>query len=187
MAKQIIEKLLDDIDGGPADENVTFALDGRAYEIDLSDANAKELRDVLAKFIERGRPAPKVHHAVLSRSRPFGSSGAGRAAVDREQNQAIRDWAKRNGYDISDRGRIPQDVVDAFHAKRPNPHPSRIPARPSQEVAEAPAAPEAQEPAPAPAKAVRAAKAAKAAAAEKAAPQAVFQSGGKKDEVAASK
>jgi Lsr2 len=55
MAKTVIVKLTDDIDGGDADETVHFALDGKTYEIDLSAANAVVLREAFRPFIERGR------------------------------------------------------------------------------------------------------------------------------------
>jgi hypothetical protein len=55
MAKTVIVKLTDDIDGGDADETVLFALDGKAYEVDLSSANATKLRDALKPYVEKGR------------------------------------------------------------------------------------------------------------------------------------
>ena len=55
MAKTVIVKLTDDIDGGDADETIQFALDGRSYEVDLSTANATKLRDALKPYIEKGR------------------------------------------------------------------------------------------------------------------------------------
>ena len=55
MAKTVIVKLTDDIDGGDADETVQFALDGKSYEVDLSAANASKLRDALKPYIEKGR------------------------------------------------------------------------------------------------------------------------------------
>jgi hypothetical protein len=56
MAKTVIVKLTDDLDGADADETVTFALDGRSYEIDLSSANAARLRDAFKPFVEKARP-----------------------------------------------------------------------------------------------------------------------------------
>jgi hypothetical protein len=56
MAKTVIVKLTDDLDGGDADETVLFALDGRSYEIDVSSANASRIRDAFKPFIEKARP-----------------------------------------------------------------------------------------------------------------------------------
>ncbi|MER7165795.1 Lsr2 family protein [Micromonospora sp. NPDC000207] len=119
MAKQIIQRLIDDLDGGEAEETVRFALDGVQYEIDLSAANARKLRDAFATYTAHGT---KVGRGGIVNGRPTrgaGSAGGdrGRVATDREQNKAIRDWAKKAGKDISDRGRIPQEVVDEYHAK----------------------------------------------------------------------
>ncbi len=111
MAKKVTVTLVDDFDGaGSADETVEFALDGVTYEIDLSGKNAKALRNDLKKWVEAGR---RVGGRRRGRS---GGPGRGRAAIDREQSAAIREWARRNGHNVSTRGRIPADVIDAFHA-----------------------------------------------------------------------
>ncbi len=109
MAKKVTVTLIDDFDGsGAADETVDFGLDGVTYEIDLSSKNATKLRGDLKKWVEAGR---------LVGGRRRGRSGSGRrAAVDREQSAAIREWARRNGHNVSTRGRIPADIIDAFHA-----------------------------------------------------------------------
>lgn len=62
MASRTVVELFDDLDGGRADETVTFALDGVEYEIDLSKANATALRDVFVDYIGAG-------HRVTNRSR----------------------------------------------------------------------------------------------------------------------
>ncbi|WP_410814629.1 histone-like nucleoid-structuring protein Lsr2 [Micromonospora sp. 067-2] len=114
MAKQIIHKLVDDLDGGDADETVKFALDGVQYEIDLSSSNAAKLRDAFASYVASGTRVGRGGVVIGGRA----ARGRGGATADREQNKAIRDWAKKAGKDISDRGRIPQEIVDEFHAKR---------------------------------------------------------------------
>ena len=114
MAKQIIHKLVDDLDGGDADETVKFALDGVQYEIDLSKANAEKLRESFARYVDAGTKVGRGGVVVGGRA----ARGRGGATADREQNKAIREWAKKAGKDISDRGRIPQEIVDEFHAKR---------------------------------------------------------------------
>lgn len=115
MVKQIIHKLVDDLDGGDAEETVKFALDGIQYEIDLSKSNADKLRELFAPYVGAGSKVARGGVVVGGRA----ARGRGGAVADREQNKAIRDWAKKAGKDISDRGRIPQDVVDEFHAKGP--------------------------------------------------------------------
>ncbi|MER7168728.1 histone-like nucleoid-structuring protein Lsr2 [Micromonospora sp. NPDC000207] len=114
MAKQIIHKLVDDLDGGDAEETVKFALDGVQYEIDLSKSNAEQLRDAFARYVAAGTKVGRGGVVVGGRA----ARGRGGATADREQNRAIRDWAKKAGKDISDRGRIPQEIVDEYHAKR---------------------------------------------------------------------
>ncbi|QCU77956.1 Lsr2 family protein [Citricoccus sp. SGAir0253] len=96
MAQKAEVVLIDDLDGTPARETITFGVDGRHYEIDLSAAHAKQLRQDLKAYVRAGRaiapPAP------------------------RRQAAAIRQWAKQNGYEIPDRGRIHQDIVAAYNA-----------------------------------------------------------------------
>jgi len=112
MAKKVTVTLVDDFDGeGPADETVEFSIDGVSYEIDLSSKNAKKLRDQFAPWSEAGRRV-----GGRRRGRPSGSGRGGRASIDREQSAAIRDWARRNGHKVSTRGRIPAEVIEAFHA-----------------------------------------------------------------------
>ncbi|SCF42224.1 Lsr2 protein [Micromonospora matsumotoense] len=125
MAKQIIHRLIDDLDGGDADETVGFALDGVRYEIDLSALNAEKLRSVLARYTTHGTRVGRGGVAVDSRAARGSAAGfAGRSingpsrvTTDREQNKAIRDWAKKAGKNISDRGRIPQEIVEEYHSK----------------------------------------------------------------------
>ncbi|MBM0201992.1 Lsr2 family protein [Micromonospora sp. STR1s_5] len=122
MAKQIIHQLVDDLDGGSADETIRFALDGVQYEIDLSAANAAKLRDAFSPYMAHGL---KVGRGGLARSaratRSAAGVGSSRGArtggvANRDQNKAIRDWAKRVGKDISGRGRIPHGIVAEYHA-----------------------------------------------------------------------
>ncbi|MBA0127864.1 Lsr2 family protein [Haloechinothrix sp. YIM 98757] len=114
MAQKVLVSLIDDLDGGEAEETVEFGLDGVTYQIDLSGENAEELRDALAQYIEHARRSGGRKKAGTKSS---GSSNRS-ASVDREQNQAIRAWARKNGYTVSDRGRIPSEVVDAYHKRK---------------------------------------------------------------------
>jgi hypothetical protein len=110
MAKKVTVTLIDDFDGeAAADETVEFGLDGVAYEIDLSTKNAAKLRNDLKQWVEAGR-------RVGGRRRGRAGSARGRGAIDREQSAAIREWARRNGRNVSTRGRIPAEIIDAFHA-----------------------------------------------------------------------
>jgi hypothetical protein len=109
MAKKVQVSLIDDIDGSNAVETVGFALDGTSYEIDLSRANAKKLRDGLSNYVAHARRAGRVRASDGRRAR-------GSARSDREQTQAIREWARRNGHKVSDRGRVPASVLEAYNA-----------------------------------------------------------------------
>jgi hypothetical protein len=117
MAQQVTVSLVDDLSGAKADETVAFGLDGRLYEIDLTTVNAEKLRDVLAKFVGAAR---KAGRAGRSASRATGAAAAPirAVAVDREQNQAIREWARKRGMKVSARGRIPSEVTDAYHQEK---------------------------------------------------------------------
>ena len=108
MAKTVTVTLVDDFDGaGAADETVEFGLDGVTYEIDLSTKNAAKLRGDLKQWVAAGR-------RVGGRRRGRSGSGRGRGAIDREQSAAIREWARRNGHPVSERGRIPADLITQF-------------------------------------------------------------------------
>ena len=114
MAKHIIHKLVDDLDGGDADETVKFALDGIQYEIDLSEKNAAKLRELFEPYVDAGSKVARGGVVVGGRA----ARGRGGATADREQNKAIREWAAKNGYEVSERGRIPATVVEAYHQQR---------------------------------------------------------------------
>ncbi|MEV2239717.1 Lsr2 family protein [Micromonospora sp. NPDC049891] len=112
MAKQVITVLTDDLDGGKADRTVEFSLDGVAYTIDVSDENAGVLRKALDPFINAGRRLGRG--AADTGRNPRRGTGSGTPGMNREQNRAVREWAVRNGYKISERGRIPVEVVEAY-------------------------------------------------------------------------
>lgn len=114
MAKRTIHMLVDDLDGGDADETVTFALDGTQYNIDLSKKNAAKLRDAVAKYVSAGTKVGRIGGAP---ARVAGVSGRGSARADRDQNRAIREWAQAKGIEMSDRGRIKQEIVERYQAE----------------------------------------------------------------------
>jgi hypothetical protein len=104
--------LIDDLDGSEAEESVKFALDGVAYEIDLSGKNAQKLRNAFSLYVDSAR---RVGGRA---SRGRAPKAASRSGGSRKPETAeIRAWAKDQGYEVSDRGRIPADVIEAYHAK----------------------------------------------------------------------
>lgn len=107
MAQKVQVVLVDDIDGGVADETVTFSLDGVAYEIDLSTGNAANLREAFAPWVGGAR---RVGGRTRAQRRTSSRSSGGR-------NSEIREWARANGYSVSERGRIPAEVKAAFEAR----------------------------------------------------------------------
>ena len=106
MAQKVNIVLVDDIDGSDASQTVSFGLDGATYEIDLNDKNAAKLRDALAGFVGHAR---KV---TTSRGRKTRTTTSGPSARE------LRDWARSNGFKVSDRGRVPAEVREAFDAAR---------------------------------------------------------------------
>jgi hypothetical protein len=112
MAQKTFVQLIDDLDDGTADETVSFALDGTNYEIDLSSKNAQKLRDSMAEYVANARRTgrPGGSRAATSTRRPRAGRG------DREQTQAIRDWARKNGHKIGEKGRIPAHILEAYNA-----------------------------------------------------------------------
>lgn len=106
MAQKIQTFLLDDFDGSEAEGTVRFGLDGTQYEIDLNTVRAKELRTVLARYIEAGR------RVTVTRA---GHNGR-KAPANGISNADVRAWAKANGLEISERGRIPATVLAQHQA-----------------------------------------------------------------------
>lgn len=114
MASKTIVELVDDITGEPATESVRFGLDGIDYTIDLSEDNANELRERLAAFIESAQRVKGGKAAKSTVTRTGEKRSTSRAALGREQNQAIREWARAQGEKVSERGRIPAELVVRF-------------------------------------------------------------------------
>lgn len=101
MAQKVTVELVDDLDGNKAAETVSFALDGKAYEIDLNKKNAEKLRKTLAAYVNSGRRL----------------TASGRPYTKRKVNgttRHVRDWARQKGIPVSDHGRIPADVQAAY-------------------------------------------------------------------------
>ena len=111
MARKVQVILSDDLDENlSADETVSFSLDGTSYEIDLAEKNAKEMRDAFSRYVSAARKVGRGGNRASGGGRSRATGGR----MDREQAGAIRDWARKNGHAVSDRGRIPASVVEAY-------------------------------------------------------------------------
>ena len=104
MASRVVVEFTDDLNGKPADETVSFGLDGSNYEIDLTAKNAAALRKAFQPWQESARRAGGSKR---------GKRAASKSTVD---TKAVRAWAASNGIELSPRGRLPKDVVEQFHA-----------------------------------------------------------------------
>ena len=112
MAREVIQRVTDDLDGSADAATIRFALDGQHYEIDLAPRNEAKFRDLLAPFVE---------HAAKVRDEPR-SAGRGRRAEsgrdgDKDRAQLVRQWALDNGVQLASRGRISQGVLNAYEAR----------------------------------------------------------------------
>ena len=108
MAQKIQTLLIDDLDGSAAEGTVRFALDGTEYEIDLNARHAKELRKALARYLDSAR------RAGGSARKP--ARGNRRGPVGGLNTTEIREWARAQGIEVKDRGRVPADLVAKFKA-----------------------------------------------------------------------
>jgi hypothetical protein len=112
MAQKVITEFIDDIDGSPAERTFTFAVDGTNYEIDLSAQNIAEFKSAIGGFIESARKV--TASSASSNGRRTHSAAASRGRQSHEQTQAVREWARQRGHNISNRGRIPVAIQRAF-------------------------------------------------------------------------
>lgn len=110
MAQRVTVEMVDDLDGVASEtvSTVSFVLDGVEYEIDLSEENADKLREAVSEFVAAAR------RTGGRAKRGSGQKRSTSANLPREQNQAIREWARANGWDMADRGRIPASVIEAY-------------------------------------------------------------------------
>ena len=111
MARKVLVRLVDDLDGLPSEDvsTVTFALDRVEYQIDLSEANANKLRDTLSTFVSAARrTGGRIKRGVGSRTAESRSGNA----------SEVREWARSKGHDLADRGRIPAHIVAEFEAAK---------------------------------------------------------------------
>ena len=110
MAQKVTIVLVDDIDGGEASQTVTFGLDGTTYEIDLNDDNAAKLRDAIAPYVGHARKVTSGGGRRGGQRRSSAAKGDGPSARE------IREWANENGYSLSERGRVPEEIRQAYEA-----------------------------------------------------------------------
>jgi hypothetical protein len=108
MAKKTTVMLIDDLTGDPADTTVRFGLDSREYELDLTDTNARELRGLFGRYIPAARK--------VSEGRRRSSAVPAKPAFTAVDPAAVRAWAKSRGIEVSPRGRLKADVLEAFRA-----------------------------------------------------------------------
>lgn len=108
MARTMKVVLTDDIDGTPADETVEFALDGTDYEIELNSDNAAKFREVLEPYISKAR---RVSGSRASKKK---------ATTSRFDPVKVRDWARDNGFEVSERGRLSSEVIEAYEKSLTN-------------------------------------------------------------------
>jgi hypothetical protein len=104
LAQKIQTLFVEDIDGGEAEGTIRFGLDGIGYEIDLSVAHSEELHKALASYIAHARKTGGTRRAARGRS------GNG-SAIDTHE---VREWARGQGIEIKDRGRVPADVAEKY-------------------------------------------------------------------------
>ncbi|MFB6830505.1 histone-like nucleoid-structuring protein Lsr2 [Streptomyces hydrogenans] len=112
MAQRTIVELIDDVEGGKADETVLFSLDGKTYEIDLSDKNAGKLRKALAPYIEAGRKQ-SAKTGSRTAARPTRTTQVG------PDSATLRVWGRANGFPVNERGRVSQEIKDAYAKAHP--------------------------------------------------------------------
>lgn len=115
MAQKTITRLVDDLDGTEiedgAGQTISFSLDGKSYELDLTDENAEELRATFDRYVKAARNAGG-HQASVRSNRSTGRRSNGTDVDPR----TVREWAKANKLEVSPRGRIPKSVIDQFRA-----------------------------------------------------------------------
>ncbi|WP_345803345.1 Lsr2 family protein [Microbacterium sp. AZCO] len=120
MARRIVHQLVDDLDGSVLEvgtgETVLFSLDGIAYEIDLSDENAAAIRAAFAPYVDAARSVSSSRAASRSQGSSSSQGGRKRRRTGQQDYGPVREWAKSNGYTVSERGRVPASVLEAYEA-----------------------------------------------------------------------
>ena len=125
MAQQVLERLVDDLDGSQGDETIEFSLDGKNLVVDLSEGNARRLREVLAPYVAAARRAGSA-----PRRRQISTGKA--AQRSRDDTAGMRRWLAENGYPVKERGRISAACRADYEARSPNapqPTATEVPAK----------------------------------------------------------
>jgi Lsr2 len=112
VAQKIQTLFIDDIDGSEAEGTVRFALDGAEYEIDLNAKHAEALRKALARYVEAARRSSSAARRPARTGRRTAASGL--------NTTEVREWAKAQGIEVKDRGRVPAELVVRFRAATGN-------------------------------------------------------------------
>jgi hypothetical protein len=112
VAQKVQTLFIDDLDGSAADGTVRFGLDGTDYEIDLNARHTQALRDALAPYVSAGRKVTGGARRQVRASRKAQANGA--------NTTEIREWAKAQGLEVKDRGRVPAELVVKFKAATGN-------------------------------------------------------------------
>ena len=115
MAQKVQVLFEDDLDGSEASGTIRFGLDGADYEIDLNDTHADQLRNVFAPYVKVSRKITLGGRTTRARRATRGQSGDGVNTTE------VREWAKGQGIDVKDRGRVPAELVVKFKAAQTAP------------------------------------------------------------------
>jgi hypothetical protein len=110
VAQKTVVVMTDDLTGGDATQTIHFSLDSSEYVIDLNDKNAAALRNDFEKYIEAGRKHKAEAGAARSRR-----GAAVRGPASGVDTAAVREWARANGHDVSERGRVSKKIIEAYH------------------------------------------------------------------------
>jgi hypothetical protein len=115
MAQKTIVTLVDDLTGEAAENisTVEFALDGRTYELDLTEENSAKLHDALSPYVNAARKLGGRRRSGTQPDRAIKTTGRA-PGYNRETLKSIREWARKNGHNVSNRGRLPTEVVQAW-------------------------------------------------------------------------
>jgi hypothetical protein len=113
MAQQTTVRFIDDLDGSDASGTFDFSIDGRQYQIDLSDENAAKLHAALAPYIGAARKAGGRGRGRAPRQTAVAKKSS---RSNQDEPAAIREWARANGHKVNDRGRISKSVMEAYQA-----------------------------------------------------------------------
>ena len=113
MGQRIEVVLTCDLHDGdvPAEETVTFAVDGTTYAFELCAEHMKEFRETMGRYVDVARRADQPR-----RGRRRADGGAGRGRRGPTDLSEVRAWARGQGYKVSDRGRISAEVQEAYEA-----------------------------------------------------------------------